>query len=95
MKRKVRLRPAAEADLYRLAEFIVEKNPRAALRLGETLRNAILSLDEMAERGRPGPRKDLRELVVRFGRSRYIVRYAVREREVIVTRIWHGRERRD
>jgi plasmid stabilization system protein ParE len=38
-----------------------------------------------------------RELIVPFGRSAYVVRYIHLERinEVIILRIWHGREDRD
>lgn len=94
MTRQVRLRPSAEADLLRLAEFIVEKNPRAATRLTDKLAQEIRSLAEFSERGRPSQREGFRELIVRFGRSRYVIRYRVREDSVVITRIWHGRERR-
>ncbi|MCP5432755.1 MAG: type II toxin-antitoxin system RelE/ParE family toxin [Alphaproteobacteria bacterium] len=92
MTRPVRLRPAAERDLERLAEFIVEHDPKAALRAVRVLRQAILSLEELPERGRPGPRADLRELFVRFGQSHYVIRYQVRPDAIVVTRIWHARE---
>ena len=94
MNRKVEFVPAARADLVRLIEFIADRNPRAAARLSTFLREHTMSLSEFSERGRPGPVEGLRELIVRFGRSRYIIRYQVREDAVVITRIWHGRERR-
>lgn len=39
--------------------------------------------------------KDMREAYAKLGRSRYVFRYRVLENEVIVTRIWHGREARE
>jgi plasmid stabilization system protein ParE len=49
------------------------------------------------ERGRPASVSNARELIVPFGRSSYVVRYAYRgERdEVVIFRIWHSRERRE
>src|SRR5438552_905618 len=40
---------------------------------------------------------DARELVVPFGRSAYVVRYALLTEtdEVVVLRVWHGREQRE
>jgi toxin ParE1/3/4 len=44
------------------------------------------------------PTKDarIRQIVVRFGASGYIVRYNVRveSKDILIMRIWHGREAR-
>ncbi len=87
---------AAAADLERLSSFLAETNPAAASRAATTLRNAIRSLDTMPERGRPSKLPNTRELIVPFGRSAYVVRYAysIENREIIVLRVWHGRETR-
>jgi toxin ParE1/3/4 len=39
---------------------------------------------------------DIRQIVIRFGASGYIVRYAIlpETADVLVTRLWHGREAR-
>ncbi len=39
---------------------------------------------------------DIRQIVIRFGSSGYIVRYATLDgtNDLVVTRIWHGREAR-
>jgi hypothetical protein len=39
---------------------------------------------------------DIRQIVVRFGGSGYIVRYAAltADGNILITRIWHGREAR-
>lgn len=94
MSRKVFLRPAAERDLLRLAEFIVEKNPEAASEIQAGLRHAILSLGDFSERGRPGPRDDMRELIVSIAAAKYVIRYQLTQDAVRITRIWHGREDR-
>jgi plasmid stabilization system protein ParE len=49
------------------------------------------------ERGRQSAVTNARELVVPFGRSAYIVRYALLTKadEVIILRVWHGREQRE
>jgi plasmid stabilization system protein ParE len=58
---------------------------------------ALQSLDVFPERGRPVGARNVRELIVRFGQSSYIVRYAYRQQddEVVVLRIWHSREARE
>jgi hypothetical protein len=39
---------------------------------------------------------EIRQIVIRFGASGYIARYAVLTEtgDIVVTRIWHGREAR-
>jgi hypothetical protein len=44
--------------------------------------------------GMPTANVDIRQLVVRFGASGYIVRYASLPPDILITRIWHGREER-
>jgi len=61
------------------------------------LAGAIRSLDVFPERGRPSGVANVRELVVPFGRAAYVVRYGhiVGSDEVVVLRVWHGREQRE
>jgi toxin ParE1/3/4 len=93
---RIALSPEAMADLERLREFLVEKDPRAAARASETLVEAIDSLMQFPERGRVSPLPNHREMVVTFGKSAYVVRYMVRaeSQTVSIVRIWHGREER-
>jgi plasmid stabilization system protein ParE len=93
---KLIVSPAAAADIERLHAFLADKNPNAARRAVAVLVRAIQSLDALAERGRPAGTAGLRELAVPFGRSAYIVRYAhdAAREEVVIVRIWHGREDR-
>jgi toxin ParE1/3/4 len=37
---------------------------------------------------------NVRQIVIRFGTSGYIVRYVAEADDIVITRIWHGREAR-
>lgn len=91
--RGVRLADAAYRDLSRLAAWLAPKSLRAADRAADALMEAITSLAEFPNRGRP-VRRDIRELPVGFGRDGYVLRYRTTEAWVTVTRIFHARERR-
>lgn len=85
---------AATADIERLRLFLRDKNPTAARRVVVALDNAVRSLTLFPERGRPSGIADARDLVVPFGRSAYILRYrySPQRDEIVILRIWHGRE---
>jgi plasmid stabilization system protein ParE len=89
--------PEAVADLDRLRAFLATRNPNAARRAMSALVQAIGSLDIFPDRGQPTPLADIRELIVPFGRSAYVLRYAhvAASDQVVILRIWHGREARD
>lgn len=92
---KVLVRPAARRDLSRLAKFTAKLSPRAASERSRGLLDAIEALVDNPLRGhRTSSRHDLRQIVVRFGRSSYVIRYRVTDEAVYVIRIWHGREKR-
>lgn len=87
---------AAAADLERLRLFLADKNPAATQRAIAALIEAIDSLAAFPDRGRASGISGLRDLIVPFGRSAYVVRFehdAQRQR-IIIVRIWHGREAR-
>jgi plasmid stabilization system protein ParE len=94
---KVVVSSDAAADLDRLRAFLAGKNPDTAQRAATSLIRAIQSLDMFPDRGRPTGIEGVRELDVPFGRSAYVLRYThlADAAEVIVLRIWHGREQRD
>jgi plasmid stabilization system protein ParE len=87
----------AAFDLHRLRASLAETNPRAAQRAAAALAKAIQSLELFPDRGHPSKLAGMRELIVPFGRSAYVVRYGhfAEAHEVVIVRIWHGRERRD
>lgn len=94
---KIIISRAAVADLARLHEFLASKNAAAAQRTTSAIAQAIDSLADNPDRARPSEVEDARELVVPFGRSAYLIRFAHdgRRQEVTILRIWHGREKRD
>lgn len=94
MSRRVELRPAAQRDLDRLAAFIAKLDERAADKRERGLREALRKLGQRPLIGRPGPAPGLRERVLKFGRSSYLIRYLVTDDAVIIIRIWHGKEDR-
>lgn len=87
---------AAAADLARLRAFLADKNPAAAQRAISGIVHAIDSLVAFPGRGRASGVAGLRELVIPFGRSAYVVRFAhdPRRQEIVIVRVWHGREAR-
>lgn len=94
----VEITERALADIARVVAFLRAKNPATAKRL----RYAIWASFE-AIRVSPGIGRrlhgapagvEIRERVLRFGRSAYIVRYAVEPGIISVLRIHHGREDR-
>jgi plasmid stabilization system protein ParE len=87
---------AAQADLLRLHAFLADHDLDAAQRAVSAIVCAVESLDVFPERGRPSPAAGIRELVVPFGQSAYVVRYAhdAGRDELVILRVWHSREQR-
>jgi toxin ParE1/3/4 len=94
---KLIVTPAAAADAERLHGFLADKNPAAAQRIVTVLSEAIQSLTMLPNRGRPSTVAGVRELVVPFGRSACVLRYtySAQADEVVIIRLWHGREARE
>jgi toxin ParE1/3/4 len=88
--------PAAVEDIERLRSFLEAVNPRAAKRALAVIWRAIERLPEFPSLGMPTDDGDIRQIVVRFGSSGYVVRYAVipESGDILITRLWHGREAR-
>lgn len=88
--------PDAVEDVERLRSFLDQRNPDAARRALASIWAAIDRLPEFPELGMSTDDAGIRQIVVRFGASGYIVRYAVlpEEENILITRIWHGREAR-
>jgi toxin ParE1/3/4 len=90
------LSPDVVEDIERLQGFLEQNNPDAARRALTSIWSAIERLQEFPDLGMSTEDGDIRQIVVRFGASGYIVRYAVLREDgnILVTRIWHGREAR-
>jgi toxin ParE1/3/4 len=88
---KIGLTDAAQADLAALVRFISEKNPEAAVRIGEEVLDAALALTVFPRRGSPVRRRPgMRKLTCRY----YLIFYQVNETErwIDIIRIWDGRQ---
>ena len=93
------LRPEFEdvaySDFIRVLDFLGNVNPLAGADLGETLIREIEFLCKNPEVGRPFPAGDgVREWIVGFRSTAYIIRYVVKGDMLIILRIWSGREDR-
>ena len=83
----------ANTDLDRLHAFIAVKSPRAARCAVERIIEGIDLLSLFPQSGTL-VRGNIRNFTIRFGRSGYIVRYELQGEDVLITRIWHGKEDR-
>jgi len=83
-------------DVERLRTFLDHANPGAARRALALIWTAIERLQDFPALGMPTEDPDIRQIVLRFGASGYIVRCAIlpETADVLVTRLWHGREAR-
>lgn len=88
--------PDAVEDIERLRHFLTQTNPHAAQRAVTEILVAIERLTEFPDLGMSTRDADIRQIVIRFGSSGYVVRYAVgaESKDILITRIWHGRETR-
>jgi len=88
--------PDAANDLERVREFLDINNPEAAKRALRVIFAALEKLETFPDLGRPTEDADIRQIVVRFGAAGYIVRYMILadRGDVLILRLWHGREAR-
>ena len=86
----------AAADIERVREFLDINNPEAGKRALRVIFAAFEKLQDFPDLGRPTEDADIRQIVIRFGAAGYIARYTVLpdSGDVLVLRIWHGREAR-
>jgi plasmid stabilization system protein ParE len=95
LRRTVRLSPAARADIERLIEFLLDRDPRAPAKARGVLERALTSLADFSERGNRVDRQaGIRKLKVKFGRYGYAIHYRVDADSVFVTHVFHVREAR-
>ena len=88
---KLQFTHSAQRDLIRLREFIAIKNPQAAKRISQRLKQSIQRLTDQPEIG-VGVEEmtGVRDLIS----GGYLVRYAVLGNDIYILRIWHGKEDR-
>jgi len=88
----IRYTPESAQDLDRLREFIAEKNPTAANRMVNELKQEIKKLDIFSQIGievvKATHSKEIRDLFI----GKYTVRYLVANDDIFILRLWHDKE---
>lgn len=90
------LSPDGVNDVERVREFLDVNNPDAARRALGVIWAALEKVQDFPDLGRPTEDADIRQIVIRFGSAGYVLRYTIlpESGDVLVLRIWHGREAR-
>ena len=80
----------AQADLDEIFEYLLDRDPTAAVRVHAAIRDRVGLLAEQAELGRPGRVAGTRELGI--ARTPYLVAYTLDHHldAVIILRVLHG-----
>jgi toxin ParE1/3/4 len=84
----VRWLRAAERDRYSQLVYIAERNPWAAIDLGDAITAGAARLAEFPLAGRIGRVKKTRELVI--SGTPYLLVYTIRTNELVIVRLLHG-----
>lgn len=86
--------PAAIRDLQRLRNFLRPKNPDAARRVGEAIRQGVKILSAHPRLGRmvDDLPEEFREWLIDFGDSGYVARYRIDDDAVTIFAIRHQKE---
>ena len=91
---RIRWAQRASLDLIRLHRFLAAKSEDAAYRAIQTIRQGVKPLGKHPEMGRTVEDlpSDIREWVIEFGQSAYIVRYRYDGKHIVILAVRHGRE---
>ncbi|QUS37400.1 type II toxin-antitoxin system RelE/ParE family toxin [Falsirhodobacter algicola] len=86
--------PAAIRDLQRLRAFLRTKNPDAARRAGDAIRQGVAILGTHPRLGRmlDDLPEQFREWLIDFGDSGYVARYRIDAETVTILAIRHQKE---
>ncbi len=87
----IRWTALARADALAIFDYVVARNPRAALRLIDEIDDGVRGLVAYPRIGRPGRRPDTRELVI--SGTPYVVAYRLKGSEIQILRVLHGARR--
>ena len=88
---KIEWLPVAECNLARQLAYIAERNPWAAIEMGDSIEAAVQHLAGHPHMGRPGRVKGTRELVV--SGTPYVIAYRAEPGAVVILRVLHGAQR--
>lgn len=86
--------PGALADVQRLYRFLAEKNPEAAQRAAQVIRDGMQIVADHPEVGRPAENMDpeFREWPISFGASAYVALYRLDSDVALVVAVRHQKE---
>ena len=87
---QIRFAEAAIADIESIRAYIAQDNPSAASRMAVAIVAAADRLSANPRLGRLGAMPGTFELIVRP----YVLVYEIHRAEIVVLRVWHGRQRR-
>jgi toxin ParE1/3/4 len=87
---QVRFAERALVDIENIWNYIAEDDPSAASRMTTSIVTAADRLGDNPRIGRLGAFGGTFELVVRP----YVLVYEIQRAEVVILRVWHGRQRR-
>jgi len=86
---------AALADIQRHFEALTLMDVDVALQAAQAIRKAGDSLETFPRRGAiVNEASGIRKLQVTFGKAGFTMHYAVLEDDVVILRVYHGREKR-
>jgi addiction module RelE/StbE family toxin len=88
---KVEWLPIAERNRASQLAYIAERNPRAAIAMGDAIEAAVRRLADHPRMGRPGRVKGTRELVI--SGTPYGIVYRIERDAVVILRLLHGAQR--
>lgn len=80
--------PIAVVERENQLAYIAERNPWAAIDMGDAIETAVQQLAHHPQIGRPGRVEGTRELVI--SRTPYVLAYVVTNEAVRVLRVLHG-----
>jgi toxin ParE1/3/4 len=81
----------AEQNRANQLAYIGERNPLAAIRLGDTIASAVNHLSDYPKMGRLGRVSGTRELVVHG--TPYVIAYRIEPEAIVILRLLHGAQR--
>jgi toxin ParE1/3/4 len=84
---RIRWTPAAAADLQHISDYLKDHHPHYRQPTIRKLYEAIHSLKELPQRGRPGREEGTREIL--FPPLPYVAVYRVKKQSIEVVRIYH------
>lgn len=93
--RKIIFLPEANLDIERLFDFLSDKNLPAAEKALAKIKKQTRQLTKTPFIGKQLNNTSYRELYIPFGGGAYVLRYVVDENNVVIIRVWHGREERE